>query len=441
MNSHLFTENFSPTSYWLAGAQHPPRNPAASAAAMPKKQIDVLVVGSGYTGLNTAIQTARAGRSTLVIDAADIGHGCSTRNGGQISTSIKPSASMLARKHGKHIAQAMHDEGRNALDWIAAFIEAENIDCNFKRHGHFHAAHTRAHFEQLARKTELLKKNDQLLAHIVSPEEQRNELGTDSYHGGVVYPDHAGLHPARYHTGLVGLATEAGADLIARCEATAYNKTSNGYTVQTSRGPVSCRELVIATNGYTGSLMPWLQRRVIPIGSYIIATEAIAQERIDELFPTDRMVTDTCKVVYYYRASPDRRRVLFGGRVSSRESTAASSAPILHQDMLRIFPQLEGTRIDNAWSGTVAYSFDEMAHTGTHDGVHYAMSYCGSGVSMASYLGMRMGQRIAGNPEGQTPLAEAPFPTRPFYTGKPWFLPPMVAFYRWRDRQQYGRSH
>jgi len=216
-------------------------------------------------------------------------------------------------------------------------------------------------------------------------------------------------------------------------------KSSTGFEVLTSKGKISCKQLVIATNGYTSKLTPWLQRRVIPIGSYIIATEPLEKKLMDELFPTNRIVSDTCKVVYYYRPSPDRTRVLFGGRVSAKETNPSLSGPKLHYDMCRIFPGLSNTKISHSWFGTVAYTFDELAHTGCHDGIFYSMGYCGSGVSMASYLGMRLGQKVIGAKEGVTPFDDLPFPTRPFYSGNPWFLPAVVSWYRWRDKAHMAR--
>ncbi len=152
------------------------------------------------------------------------------------------------------------------------------------------------------------------------------------------------------------------------------------------------------------------------------------------------MASDTCKVVYYFRSSPDRTRVLFGGRVSAAETDTAQSAPKLYEDMCRIFPELRDYGVSHSWVGTVAYTFDELPHIGSRDGIHYAMGYCGSGVSMASYLGMRVGQKVLSRKEGQTAFDDLPFPTRPLYTGKPWFLPPLVAWYRWRDRMQHERA-
>jgi glycine/D-amino acid oxidase-like deaminating enzyme len=211
-------------------------------------------------------------------------------------------------------------------------------------------------------------------------------------------------------------------------------RDGSGFRLTTPRGAVQARDVVVATNGYTGALTPWLRRRVIPIGSYMIATEPLPVALVDRLIPKNRIVSDTRKVVYYYRASPDRRRILFGGRVSHQETDPRVSGPLLHADMVALFPELRATRVTHSWCGFVAYTFDELMHTGVHDGIHYAMGYCGAGVGTASYFGMRIGQRVLGLPEGVTALDDLPFETRPFYNGKPWFLAASVRWYRWRDR-------
>lgn len=403
-------------------------------------RVDVAVIGSGYTGLNAALQTARGGRTTLVLDAQEVGRGCSTRNGGQISTSVKPSLARLTARFGASKAAAIRAEGVTALEWIGDFIAAEGLDCDFRRSGRFHAAHTPRHYEDLARDAGRMQREEGIESHPVPRAEQHRELGTDSYFGGVVFPRHAALHPGKYHRGLLDRALQAGVRIVENCAALSIAPEGARFRIETPKGPVNAPDVIVATNGYSGPLMPWLQRRVIPIGSYIIATEELPPAQMDELFPTDRIASDTCKVVYYYRPSPDRRRVLFGGRVSASETDARRSAPPLHAAMCRIFPQLEGTAISHSWSGTVAYTFDEMAHTGTHDGVHYAAGYCGSGVSMASYLGMRAGQKVLGLREGQTAFDDLPNPTRPLYTGRPWFLPAAVAWYRWIDSWQWRNA-
>ena len=412
---------------------HVPR-PALPEAALPAT-VDVLVIGAGYTGLHAALQTARGGRSTLVIDAEDAGWGCSTRNGGQVSTSIKPGYDELARRHGTQRAFDILREGQKSLAWIADFIGKEGIDCDFGQVGRFHAAHNAAQYEALATKVTQQPKGLEVRAHVVTRSEQRSELGSDAYWGGVVYEQHCSVHPARYHQGLLERALAAGVQMAPRCPASAIDKQGQRFQVRTARGSVVARNVVVATNGYTGRLTPWLQRRVIPIGSYMIATDPLPDGMMDYLIPKNRIVSDTRKVVYYYRSSPDRQRILFGGRVSHRETDPRVSGPKLHADMVKLFPELAALRISHSWCGFVAYTFDELMHLGQHDGLHYAMGYCGAGVGTASYFGMRIGQQVLGLQEGRTALDDLAFQTRPLYTGNPWFLAPSVAYYRWRDRQ------
>lgn len=431
----MLTPDYLETPYWLDGLA----KPSGLSDDLPSSA-DVLVIGSGYTGLNAALQLVRAGRHVVVVDTGDAGQGCSTRNGGQISTSIKPSLQKLKERFGLERARAIRREGVMALNWIEAFLVEEAIDCDFRRAGRFHAAHTPKHYDELANDAATASLEEGLNAFVVPKSEQRRELGTDVYHGGVVFTDHASLHPGKYHLGLLSKVLAEGADIVPYCEAYAIDRDVETFHIKTSKGVIEARDVVVATNGYTSKLTPWLQRRIIPIGSYIIATEQLAPALMDELFPTDRIASDTCRVVYYYRPSPDRTRILFGGRVSAFETDPKISGPRLHADMCRIFPELVGTRIAHSWMGSVAYSFDELAHTGTHDGLHYAMAYCGSGVSMASYLGMRMGQRVLGTREGKTAFDDLPFPTRPLYRGSPWFLPSVVAWYRWRDQREFRQS-
>ena len=430
-----FTTDIKQHAYWLDLLPAQPSLPDR-----PVKTVDVVIVGSGYTGLNAALETIRGGRSTLVLDSENPGCGCSTRNGGQISTSIKPSLSDLTAKYGLKKACAIRKEGENALQWIETLIKREKIKCDFNRSGRYHAAHTPKHYEAIARDAEQLNNKEGIEAYTIPKADQRKELGSDVYFGGVVFPRHASVNPGLYHRGLLDRAVEAGVHVTGNCHVSGLRREKNRYILSTSKGEVSARDVIIGTNGYTTDLTPWLQRRVIPIGSYVIATEELPTELVDTLFPTDRIASDTCKVVYYYRTSPDRKRIVFGGRVSARETNPLISGPALYEDMFRIFPELTGFKVSHSWSGTVAYTFDELAHTGVHKGVHYAMGYCGSGVSMASYLGMRLGQKVLGSKEGQTAFDDLSFPTRPFYTGNPWFLPATVAWYRWRDQWQHKNA-
>jgi len=429
MARDIFTADFKTEPYWLDDVE-----PPASGATELPATADVVIIGAGYTGLSAAIETARGGRSTVVVDAERAGWGCSTRNGGQISTSIKPGWEELCRRYGSERGTAIAREGHNALAWIEDFIAREAITCDFSVVGRFHAAHNARAFGRLADGIGKRPPGLEIPAEVVPRSEQHRVLGSDAYWGGVIYPRHAALHPAKFHKGLVERALAAGTVIVEHCRATGIDRNSSGFTVTTALGATRARDVIVATNGYTGTITPWQRRRVIPIGSYVIATEPIPREVMDRLMPTPRVVSDTRKVVYYYRPSPDRTRIVFGGRVSAAETDPRISGPRLHADLVALFPQLENVRVSHSWMGFVAYTFDTLAHTGVHDGIHYAMGYCGSGVSMASYLGMRTGQKVLGLSEGRTGFDDIGFATRPFYTGKPWFLAASVAYYRWLDR-------
>ncbi len=401
---------------------------------VPPARTDVLVIGSGYTGLHCALQTARAGRHTTVIDSQDLGWGCSSRNGGQISGEIKPDYEQLTRRYGSAEAHALISEARNALEWLGEFVEQEGIDCDYQRCGRFVAAHSARQFDKLAASLQQQPAGLERESHIVEPRDQSSEIDSDYYHGGMVIDRHCSLDPAKYHCGLTRLARDAGVEFFAHCEATNIERNADGYRVSTARGVIQARDLVIATNGYTGSLAPWQRRRVIPIGSYMLATEPMALERAERLMPRNRVFSDTRKVVVYFRRSPDGRSLLFGGRVSVFESDPVKSLPALRQEMLRIFPQLEDVSISHTWMGFVGYTFDSLPHLGQADGIYYAMGYCGSGICLASLLGNRIGLQLLGREEGACAFDKPRFQTRPLYSGKPWFLAPSVRYYQILDR-------
>ena len=429
MSYSFCSDDFALRPYWWDIT--PP--PATEDIAIPTST-DVLVIGSGYTGLHCALQTARAGRQTTVIDAQDLGWGCSSRNGGQISGEIKPEYDELKRRYGSAEARALIMEARTALEWLGEFVDQQSIECDYRRCGRFVAAHSPRQFEKLVESARQQTPGLEREQRIVEPQDQASEIDSDYYHGGMVIDSHCSLDPAKYHAGLARLARASGAELIDHCEATSIERNAQGFRVSTARGVIQTRDLVIATNGYSGALAPWQQRRIIPIGSYMLATEPMAPERAAQLMPRDRVFSDTRKIVVYFRRSPDGRSLLFGGRVSVFESDPVKSLPALREEMLRIFPQLEDVRISHTWMGFVGYTFDSLPHLGQADGIYYAMGYCGSGICLASYLGNRLGLQLLGRKEGACAYDKPRFQTRPLYSGKPWFLAPSVRYYQLMDR-------
>ena len=429
MTESLFAENYKNTPYWWD------RTPRPTIKEIPlPKETEVLVIGSGYTGLCTAIQTCRNGLDTVVLDAQDAGWGGSSRNGGQVSPSIKPSFQELSRKYGEEPARELLKEGNNALKWIGDFIQEENIDCDFRRVGHYYGAHTLSQFKHLEKIINEQPEGLQLDVNLIPKSQQHTEIGSDFYHGGIVHKNHASLDPARFHQGLLEGALTSGAQIKTHCAVNKIEKKGGIFQIHTEAGTMSAREVVVATSGYTGTATPWHRRRVIPIGSYIISTELLAEDLVNELIPRDRVITDSRKLVVYYRASPDRKRILFGGRVSLNETDPDKCAKPLHKKLTQIFPQLAKIKVSHSWMGFVGFTFDHMPHTGDKEGVHYAMGYCGSGVCLSSYFGTKLGQRLAGLPQGNTIFTDINFQTRPFYKGNPWFLAPSILYFQLRDR-------
>jgi glycine/D-amino acid oxidase-like deaminating enzyme len=425
----LFSSTFAARPFWRDDVDLHFSSPPGPLPATA----DVVVIGGGYTGLSAATVLAAAGRSTAIIEAQSLGSGCSGLNGGQVSTSIKPSLAGLSARLGEERAVAIHREGIEALRRLRELIADRGLNCDWQPVGRFLGAHSPRHFDQLVKRSATQQQRLGIPSHPIERKDQHREIGSDAYHGGLVYPQHAAVHPAKLLHELYRLAREAGAGYFENCPAISVQRDGRLLQVQTPRGTVVARNVIIATNGYTGPFSPWHRRRIIPIGSQIVATEPLAPELMQRLLPTGRVITDTRRVVVYYRPSPDRKRILFGGRATLSDSPPATFAPKLVRWLRGIFPELATVRISHAWSGTVAFTFDELPHFGQANAVHYCMGYCGSGVSLSTYFGWKIGLQVLGKDEGKSPLDGVAFPTRPFYTGYPWFLTPSILTYRLLD--------
>jgi len=244
----------------------------------------------------------------------------------------------------------------------------------------------------------------------------------------------AHLHPAKYYKGLLDLATGKGIPVCGKAAVTAIARQGAGWRLTTVRGTLDCGDVIIATNGYTGAVTPELQRRVVPVGSYIIATEEMPEDLAHSLMPHNRSIYDTRRVLTYYRMSGDRRRLIFGGRAKFSLSDPVDTAPILHRQMTDRFPQLRGVKITHAWTGNVAFTFDEVPHMGTMDGMHYALGCNGSGVAMMTYLGTQTARKIAGAANRPCTFDRPEFPSHRLYNGDPkWLLPVVGPYFRARD--------
>jgi glycine/D-amino acid oxidase-like deaminating enzyme len=404
-----------------------PRRPAAP---LPRST-DVVIVGGGYTGLAAARELARRGVDATVLERHHLGWGASGRNGGFVLPGYKPEMEELARMVGSDRARRMFQLTLEAIQLVERLISDEGIECDFSRCGGLTLAAKPGHLPALEQSGRFLRDELRYETELLTREDMGHEIGSTRYHGALLDPGGCSLQPAKYVRGL-GLAAErAGARLLEDTEVIRITKVSGGFEVGTKRGVVRAREVLAATNGYTPKSLGALRRRVIPIGSYIIATAPLGDEVARQLIPRARVLSDTKNLLYYFRLSPDGRMV-FGGRASFTPASPRRSAAILSAGMREVFPQLAGTTIEYAWSGKVAYPMDHLPHAGRLGGVHYSMGYCGHGVALATYLGTRMGQVIAG--AGELPdLGGKRFKAIPLFNGFPWFLPFVGGYYRARD--------
>jgi glycine/D-amino acid oxidase-like deaminating enzyme len=397
-----------------------------------------VIVGGGYAGLSAALTLRRLGHEAVVLDAERIGWGASSRNGGMVSGGLKVAGGDLERLHGPEEARRIALTCAASLPFIEETIARENIACDYVRCGRYVGAWTPKHYDSMARKADWIAEITGMPTAMVPKPRQREFLGSDHYHGGMAAAATGSLHPGKYARGLAAAAERAGATLVDGVRVRRIAPEGCGFRIATDKGEIAADAVLVATNGYSldrrGTASPWLARRLVPLNSYIIATEELPEATIDRLFPGRRMISDSKRVLNYFRPSPDGRRVLWGGRASFRKATAEQSAPTLHATMCETFPELRDTRITHAWTGFVAFTFDGLPHIGVEDGIHYAAGCQGSGVAMATWLGHNAALKIAGAANERFALDGLPFPTRPTYSGNPWFLPIVGGWYRLRDR-------
>ena len=419
--------------YWweAAAPPSPPPRPV-------EPRSDVVIVGAGYTGLSAGLTLARAGRSVQIFDRQRPGEGASTRNGGIASGSVRPGPRQLARAFGATAAAAIEAEAKAAREDLAAFIAREDIACDFRLSGRFTGAARASEYEDLAREADRLRQQFGIEAHAVPKAEQHAVLGTDFYHGGLLRQDIGGLHPAKFYAGLYRLAEAAGAQVHGETAVLRFAAKPGGFDVETARGRVEAADVIVATNGYTDGVDPWLRRRLVPVRSRIIATTPLSNNLMSALMPKQVMCAETRNLHYYYRPSPDGTRILFGGRDGSISGDPSWPNQHLKRALADIFPVLEGVTITHSWWGHVAMNRDMIPRIFSRHGMRYAVGYCGSGVVWARWAGQKAAWQILGDAQGQSALDFRPPRPIPLYTGKPWFLPAVFAWLgakdRWRRR-------
>ena len=418
--------------YWHTTVQMPDDS---QLAPLPET-VEVAVIGGGYTGLSAARTLAKQGVRVAVLEANTIGWGASSRNGGMVLTGLKLGMQTVMKRYGQEIAKRLFQCSLNSIDMVEQIVKEENIECGFARYGHLLSANKPKHFHALEEEAEFMEREFQHKLQLIPRGQQRSEIGSEIYHGALLDECSGGLNPAQYVTGLARAAEKAGASLHARAGVTRLERMGKRFLVETERGRLSAEKVLVGTSGYTGSVTKKLQKKVIPIGSFIIATETLPDELVRELIPNGRMIFDYKHYLNYFRLWD--KRMIFGGRAAffpETSSTVQRSAEILRREMIQVYPQLQDVKVEYVWGGTLDFAFDRMTHTGEMDGIHYSLGYAGHGVAMATYLGKTVAEAMLKGNIKEHPFASFDFPSAPLglYSGFPWFLPLAGAWHKFLD--------
>ena len=408
-------------------------DPQFSSQSMPAK-VDCVVIGAGFSGLSAALTLARSGASVAVFESQSIGWGASSRNGGMVLTGLKLGAETLIHQYGKERARRLFALSLESIDTVEKLVHEETIDCSFSRCGHLEIAWKPQHFDAYSRTADLMEKEFGHHVRIISRADQHNEIGSDLYHGGLVDDFSAGINPAQFVLGLAKAAEKAGAVLFENTRVDQVEAQAGGYSVKTSRGTVLAEKVFVGTSGYSGSAVPFIQKRIAPIGSYIIATAPLSDAQAREIIPNNRMIFDSKHFLYYFRLTPDQR-LLFGGRAvfsPETESSIRDSSPYLSQALIQVYPQLKNVPVEYVWGGSLDFAMDSMPHTGKLDNLYFSVGYAGHGVAFATHLGGLVARQMLGE-KMDNPLDGLSFPVYPFHALVSNYMPLAGWYYRWLD--------
>lgn len=418
-------------SYWLETAP-----PFTGASPLPVEgRADIVVVGGGFTGLSAARTLARKGVDAVVLEAGRVAAEASGRNGGHCNNGLAHDYGSIKARFGLERAQEMYRAFDSGVDLVERIVSEEGIDCDFVRSGKLKLAAKPEHFDKMRQAQDLLARDVDPETAVLEPSDLRHEVGTARYAGGLLYRRSAMMHMGRFGAGLATAAARAGARIHEHSAVTAIAREAGGFRVTTAGGEIRAAEVLLATGASQNGPFGWLRRRIVPVGSFIIVTEPLGENRARAIMPGRRTCTTSQNIGNYFRLTPDNR-LIFGGRARFAMSNPTSdlkAGEILIRGLAEIFPQLGPCRIEYCWGGLVDMTQDRLPRAGTQDGMHFALGYSGHGVQMSTYMGDLMARRMTGE-DVANPWRDLPWPAVPFHFGKPWFLPFVGLYYRYRDR-------
>jgi glycine/D-amino acid oxidase-like deaminating enzyme len=408
-----------------------PRPETLPVSLLPES-VDVAVVGGGYTGLTAAYTLAKSGVETAVLEQDRIGTGASSRHAGIVTTGFRQSLANLFDLHGEALGRRLWQASLEAVDLVGEIVADEGIACDFTRRGHLTLAAKPSHFKSMQALVAWFDSELDFSLALLAPEEAATAVGSPTYFGGMVNEWSASLHPSKYLYGLAGAVARQGGLLCEKTAVTRLEKFAHGFLVHTSQGTVKAREVLLATNGYTGKLVRSVQRLVFPMNSVAIVTEPLTPAQQTYLNPDGRTAQDSRWLHHYFRLTPDGR-FLFGSHQHWRlEQDLLDCAAALRQQMVKRFPLLADVPLSHAWAGNLGQTFDLVPHIGRLNGVHYALGYSGQGVALSAYLGREAGLLLSGQKRTSPFVAIEPV-THFYYRRYGRFAPLLSHYYRFLD--------
>ncbi len=411
----VIAQSVMPASLWAATAMAAP----AYAAVPAQTTTDVAIVGGGYTGLSTALHLARSGARVTVIEASEPGWGASGRNGGQIISGLKFEPDQLEREFGARLGTAMVQRMGAGGELVRSLIEAYQIECHARFDGWIHAAHGAKPMRDLVAPRATQWKARGVETRILDRAGIARMVGTPEglYAGGWVDPRGGVLQPLSYARGLAKAAIAEGATIHAYTPVRSIRKTAGSWELDLGHGTVKANKVVLATNAYTDDLWPGLRQTVVPVTSFQIATYPLPPKVRDSIIPGGQGVTDTRRLLHYFRLDHEGRLVM-GGRSPVDDNPTMVDTATLVRTIGKTFPQAADAPIQFLWSGKVALTKDSLPHIHLLDeGLYAALGCNGRGVAACTTIGKIMSEFVGGAKPDELALpvtAPDPFPMHAF---------------------------
>jgi glycine/D-amino acid oxidase-like deaminating enzyme len=423
-------------SLWHATAPAAPQTPPLAGDA----KADVCIVGAGYAGLSTALHLAEAGVSVIVLEAREPGWGASGRNGGQVIPGIKYDPSEIVSRYGPEAGEALVSFVGSTANLVFGLIEKHGMDVPHRRAGWIQGAHTPAMVETVKRRAEQWSMRG-VAARYLDADAASRMLGTDRYLGGWLDPRGGGVQPLAYARGLARAALKAGVAIHGQSPVTGLRRDGGNWIVRTAQGTsISAPRVVIATNGYTGDLIPKLRQTVIRPNSFIVATEPLSDNLAGAILPEGQVTSDTRQLLLYFRKD-HTNRLLMGGRGPFREPQGAADWAHLERVIGKMYPQAKGLRFDYRWCGRVALTRDFLPHLHEPEpGLLVDIGCMGRGVGLQTAMGRAMAQYLSTGDRASLPFSVVPITPLPLHALNELYVSAIIAWYRLTDGGMKDRA-